>query len=164
MVVGDAIPADVDGLSRGSTFISSRLYINTGILVTGRNIIVDGDEYVVNVNWEVSGASSVIIDNGIGLVGSIGTSQVTIDYPGGIYPFNITATDGVNTLTDTIFGKYDFVRRPVTPPSGGGGGEDDTDLYNDISVCEDRFDMVKTYGLDELKFGTDRDINLVTNN
>lgn len=116
-----------------------------------QEIIVDGDTFVVNVNWIVSGATNVTIDNGIGSVNPIsGTTPHVINSPGGFIDFTITATDGVNSLIETITGFYNFIRKPELPNE-----------FETITICKDRLDRVRTYGLDELKYGTDRDINLV---
>lgn len=94
----------------------------------------------VDVNWLVEGATSVIIDNGIGSVGLSGTSTVNIASPGGIIPFNISASDGTYTITDTIYGSY---------------------IFDNITICKEREKLIKTLGIDELKYGTDRNLNLV---
>ncbi len=94
----------------------------------------------VNLSWDVYASSAVYV-NDVMMSSSTETSAITIDYPGGLTPFIISATDGTNWVTKTIYGNYIF--------------------DSVISVCKDRSDIAKTYGVDELKYGRDRYINLI---
>lgn len=56
---------------------------------------------VVTLSWNVSGADTVTIDNGIGAVQAAGSTQVTITAVGA-YTYTLTATNGNGSSTGTV--------------------------------------------------------------
>ena len=95
------------------------------------------------LSWNVSGVSGVYIDNGIGNRPAIGSETFTISRPNsGVYTYNLSATDGSCVVFDTAMGSYEFINEPVT-------------------LCITKNKYIKTYGLDELKYGKDRELQLI---
>lgn len=113
-------------------------------LITGSNTTTD-----VELSWVVNNATNVWVDgNPVNPVS--GTTTSTVSFPGGMVPFTISATNGTQTASQIIYGRYTWVNDPVNP-----------NIPIPIEQCKTRADLIRTYGLDELKYGKDRPINLV---
>jgi len=107
----------------------------------------------VDLSWTVVGADNIDIDV-LGNVSSHGTSAIRINPPGGNYTYSISAYSGSYMETKTIYAYYNFTYnpvRPIVPPS----------IIPPIEICKVREKIIKTYGIDELKYGKDRKLNLV---
>ena len=125
------------------TVSGSDLSIIDYTLTPSTGIIYDVSSTDVQISWNVSGAEEVYIDT-LGLVNNIsGTDTITINEPGGNYSYTISAYGSDGCLdTETVYGYYVFANSP-------------------IEICKTRTEYIKTYGIDELKYGKDRSINLV---
>ena len=104
--------------------------------------VTDNSPTYLELSWNIKNAISAYID-GIGSVNPVAGTYNIVDPVTATTnkTFILSAYDGVHTITQTITGQY---------------------FYNYIvSACKQRDDLVTTYGLDELKYSKDRDINLV---
>jgi len=131
--------SDTDTITFSIT--GSDLAINDFIATPHTSAIYDVSAFDVQLYWNVTSATNVYID-GIEVDPTSGTVNVEVTEPGGIVGFTLTATDGDCTIVDTIYGNYIFTNTP-------------------IDLCMTRHKYIKTYGINELKFGEDRYINLV---
>ena len=101
----------------------------------------------VTLEWVISGATGADIDNGIGSV-SPTSGTIPLDLIAGTYAFTLSAYDGVDVITETVYGTYDTLYTSAGLPV-------------DLEVCKQKEDYIKTYGVDEIRYGINRDINLV---
>jgi len=132
--VSDTVPVNIY-VSGGD------LSIDVFTMTPSTGIIYDVSATTIDLSWNVVGATHVYIDT-LGEVSASGTESVEIFEPFGAISYTLTATDDECTYTQSVNG---FFISQNTP----------------IDACFTRENYIKTYGLDELKFGTDRYINLV---
>jgi hypothetical protein len=119
-------------------------------------IVNDGQPIYPTLSWEIYNAT----DAGIIGIGSVNPSFGSITTPNGISDtvtaaFILTATNGFDTVQSIIWGNYIF---PFIDTGGG------TIIPNPRpqQVCRLRNDYIVTYGLDELKYDRNRDIDIIS--
>lgn len=120
-------------------------------------IVTDGTPITdLNLSWSIQNATSA----GISSIGVVDPVTGSIVYQTPItdttdISFVLTATDGVSNASKTVYGRYIFktdLNDPTIIP------ED----INTISACAYRNDYIITYGLDELRYDQNRDIDIVS--
>lgn len=154
--------ADVYVVDNDNSCQSSPFRVNIDIENTTLNIIdfsVDPFFKIVSDNqpitdleltWEIYNATEA----GIIGVGPVDPINGTVTYPipitgSVVQEFILTATNGIDIVSASCFGNYIF-----TVDTGGGNVP--------ISTCKLRPDYVITYGLDELKYDKNRNIDIVS--
>lgn len=101
----------------------------------------------VDLSWVINNATNAEIDNGIGAVDPVsGTSS--LELATGEYIFTLSAYDGSTVVTKSVRGVYETLFTSAGYPVT-------------LSACKKKEKYIKTYDVDEIRYGINREINLV---